>query len=262
MSGKTKKVITTILLLVIVIGLSSYYIQDNLPAFRSIFMKKNHSASSNINVNDFKNVFDVRTAAKSRETVSFGEEETTEGKNEVIGQKIEIGDIPNLYDVKDVTMDSLIFTINEYYFTDGMPDEIPDERRTELETYYNWGYADEDGSAPEIKCLVVDMDAYNPNEKTVLFLWNSFDVCMINDEGQMVRYNSLEYMSNPYSMGNDMFHCVLESGQTVSQRLYFPYLEKFMEGNQAGLLADFRGSMQWRQSGNAPIIMLDKERTQ
>ncbi len=261
MSGKTKKMITTLLLLVIVIGLSAYYIQDNLPVFRSIFMKKDVSSSSNINVNDFKNVFDVRMAAKSKETVSFGEE-ATEDEDELIGQKIEIGDIPNLYDVKDFTMDSLIFTINEYYFTDGMPDEIPEERRIVRENYFNRYYTDEeDGSLPKIKCLVVDMDAYNPNEKTVLFLWNSFEVCMINDEGQMVWYNSLEYMSNPYSMGTDMFHCVIESGQTVSQRLYFPYLEKFMEGNQAGLLADFRGSLQWRQSGNAPIIMLDKERT-
>lgn len=262
MSGKTKKVITTILLLAIVIGLSGYYIQDNLPAFRSIFMKKNHSDSSNINVNDFKNVFDVRTAAKSKENISFVEEETTEGENEVIGQKIEIGDIPNLYDVKDVTMDSLIFTINDYYFTDGMPDEIPEQQRIECEEYFHWARPDEDGSVPEIKCLVVDMDAYNPNEKTVLFLWNCFSLQMFDDDGNMTGGWQLEYMSNPYSMGSDMFHCVIESGQTVSQRLYFPYLEKIMEGKQAGLLADFRGSMQWRQSGNAPIIMLDKEREQ
>ncbi|MCM1468625.1 MAG: hypothetical protein NC086_10805 [Alistipes sp.] len=254
MSGRNKKIITTILLLVLAIGLVSYYINDNLPAFRSVFLKKDHSVSLNIN--------DMNHISEQGEITSSDGEETTEGERELAGWEIEIGDIPNLYDTNDVTMDTLIFTIKDYYFTDGMPQEIPDEQRIQRESYFNRYYADEDGSAPEIKCLVVDMEAYNPNEKTVLFLWNCFSLELFDDEGQMIRGGDLEYMSDPYSMGNDMFHCVLEGSQTVSQRLYFPFLEKFMEGRQVGLLANFRGNLQWVQSGNAPVIMLDKEREQ
>ncbi len=253
MSGKNKKIITTLLLLIFAIAACGYYIYDNLPAFRSIFRKDNYSVSSNID--DVKNVIDITHQTEKNE-------ETIAQEDGLIGQELEIGNISNLYDEKNITDVSLTFTINDYYFTDGMPDEIPEEIRIQCENYFSRHYSDEDGSMPEIKCLVVDMDAYNPSKETVLFWWNIFSLKVIDEAGTMTKGGVLEYISTPYSMGTDMFHCVIESGHTVSQKLYFPLPEKFLDGKQAGLLANSEGTVDWVQSGNASFFVLDKERKQ